>query len=118
MKGHHGPDLTKKVVSGRCQSPTLSQLGRSVILQLIVSCGWQLNLGDIKGAFLEADVFQQLRENPVFAELPPGGVPGVPKGILVQILGKVYGANDAPHNWYIEFDRAAQQAGFFQIKAR
>ena len=74
-----------------------------------MSCGWQLNLGDIKGAFLEADVSKQLCENPVYAGLPPGGVPGVAKGSLVQVFRNVYGANDAPHNWYVECDRAAQQ---------
>ena len=36
-----------------------------------------MGLGDIKGAFLEADVREQALKNPVYAELPPGGVPGV-----------------------------------------
>jgi hypothetical protein len=91
-------------------------LGRSIILQLIVSFGWSLNLGDIKGAFLEADVSQQTSTKPVFAELPPGGVPGVAAGSLVQVLGNIYGANDAPHNWYVEFDSVARQAGFTRSK--
>lgn len=99
-------------MSGKCHSPTLSQLGRSIILQLIVSFGWSLSLGDIKGAFLEADISQQTSEKPVFAELPPGGVPGIAAGSLVQVLGNIYGANDAPNNWYVEFDSVARKAGF------
>ena len=116
LRGHDDPDLTAKILSGKCHSPTLSQLSRSVILQLIVSFGWVLSLGDIKGAFLEADVSAQTSANPVYSELPPGGVPGIDPGSLVQVLGNIYGSNDAPHNWYLEFDKTAQQAGFVKSK--
>eukprot|EP00435_Cladocopium_sp_Y103_P063678 s612_g25.t1 len=75
-----------------------------------------MNLGDIKGAFLEANVREKALQNPVYAELPPGGVPGIPEGSLVQVLGNIYGANDAPHEWYQEFDRVAQKAGFTRSK--
>ena len=116
LRGHHDPDLVQKVLAGKCHSPTLSQLGRSLVLQLIVSHQWTLGLGDIKGAFLEANVLEQALQNPVYAELPPGGVPGVPPGSLVQILGNIYGANDAPANWYKEFDEVTTKAGFTRSK--
>ena len=80
LRGHHDPDLLQKVVAGKCHSPTLSQFGRSLILQMIVSHKWVMHLGDIKGAFLEADVREKAMLNPVYAELPPGGVPGVEPG--------------------------------------
>ena len=116
LRGHHDPDLVQKVLSGKCHSPTLSQFSRNILLQLIVSHRWSMKLGDIKGAFLEADVQEKLLANPVFAELPPGGVPGVEKGSLVQVTGNIYGANDAPHNWYVEFDQTALKAGFTRSK--
>ena len=116
LRGHHDPDLIQKVLAGKCHSPTLSQLARNLLLQLIVSHQWVLKLGDIKGAFLEADVQKQMADNPVYAELPPGGVPGVEKGSLIQITGNIYGANDAPHNWYVEFDAEARHAGFTRSK--
>ena len=100
LRGHHDPDLVQKVLAGKYHSPTLSQLGRNLALQLIVSHRWTMGLGDIKGAFLEANVLDQALQNPVYAELPPGGVPGVAPGSLVQVLGNIYGANDAPANWY------------------
>lgn len=106
----------QRVLAGKCHSPTLSQQARSIILQLIVSFGWSLNLGDIKGAFLEADVSKQKAANPVYAELPPGGVPGVEAGSSVQILGNIYGANDAPRIWYVEFDKVAEEVGFTRSK--
>ena len=116
LRGHHDPDLFTKVLSGRCHSPTLSQFGRSLILQMLTSNKWVMHLGDIKGAFLEADVRDKALANPVYSELPPGGVPGVEAGSLVQVLGNIYGANDAPHEWYCEFNRVAQEAGFTKSK--
>ena len=44
LRGHHDPDLFTKVLAGKCHSPTLSQFGRSLILQLIVSHKWQMRL--------------------------------------------------------------------------
>lgn len=34
----------------------------------------------------------------------------------MQITGNIYGANDAPHNWYVEFDAEARRAGFTRSK--
>jgi hypothetical protein len=34
----------------------------------------------------------------------------------VQVLGNIYGANDAPHEWYQEFDTVAQSSGFTKSK--
>ena len=73
LRGHHDPDLVTKVLSGKCHSPTLSQLGRNILLQILVSKRWVMKLGDIKGAFLEANVREQALANPVFAELPSRG---------------------------------------------
>lgn len=67
--------ITKKTEDG----DSLSQLARNLLLQLIVSYQWTTKFGDIKRAFLEADVQKQMADNPVFADLPPGGVPGVEK---------------------------------------
>ena len=116
LRGHHDPDLIQKVLAGKCHSPTLSQSARSLILQLLVSFRWEMKPGDVKGAFLEADVREKALANPVYAELPPGGVPGIPEGSLVQVLGNIYGANDAPHEWYVEFDKTARAVGFTRSK--
>ena len=43
------------VGSRSTQSPAVSQLGRMLSCQMIVSSGWNLQLGDLRGAFLEAD---------------------------------------------------------------
>ena len=77
LRGHHDPDLMEKVAAGKCQSPTLAQMSKNILLQVLVSFQWEMNLCDIKGAFLEADAKSQFEAKPVYAELPPGGAPGI-----------------------------------------
>ena len=101
LRGHHDPDLFTKVLAGKCHSPTLSQFGRSLTLQMIVCHRWTVHLADIiKGAVLGADVREIGKPC-----MSPGGVPGVEAGSLVQVLGNIYGANDAPNEWYCGFDK-------------
>ena len=111
LQGHSDPDVDEKIKSGLCHSPTLSQLGRAVLLQLMVSNHWTLNLGDIKGAFLEAGELPP-KFRPLYAHQPEGGIPGVPRDAVIEVTGNLYGANDAPFQWYNTFDLAAKEVGF------
>ena len=54
LQGHLDPDLDQKLEDGMLKSPTLSQIGRMLLMQVISSYQWDLQLGDIKGAFLES----------------------------------------------------------------
>ena len=54
LQGHLDPDLQQKAEEGKLQSPTLNQMSRMLLMQLIASHRWDLQLGDIKSAFLEA----------------------------------------------------------------
>ena len=95
LQGHHDPDFDAKIRSGECHSPTLSRLARSLLLQVLVSRKWTMHLGDIKGAFSEAGPIPD-KYRPLFAHQPPGGIPGLDPNDVVEILGNLYGANDAP----------------------
>ena len=55
VSGYLDPDVMELAGSGGTQSPTLSQLGRMLSCQMIVSNGWDLQMGDVRGAFLEVD---------------------------------------------------------------
>ena len=68
LQGHLDPDFAEKVATGSCHSPTLNQLSRALILQIIVSNKWTMCLGDIKGAFLEAGPINP-KYSPLFAKL-------------------------------------------------
>ena len=111
LQGHLDPDFHKKIESGDCHSPTLSQLGRSLMLQLLGSHHWTMNLGDIKGAFLEAGPLPE-RYRPLYMHMPQGGIPDVPPDAVVEVVGNLYGANDAPAQWHQAFDKAARDVGF------
>lgn len=59
LLGHCNPDLSTKALEGALQSPTSSQVSRSMLFQTIASNEWQLSLWDIKGAFLAAGPFPE-----------------------------------------------------------
>ena len=104
LQGHLDPDLDVKVEEGRLRSPTLSQMGRMALLQLLSSYGWKMQLGDIKGAFLEAGPLED-RFRPLYASHPPGGIPGLDSSAVIEVVGNLYGQNDAPAAWFQTFDR-------------
>ena len=111
LQGYTDPDFKNKLVNGLLNSPTLSQLARSLVLQVLVSKKWTMCLGDIKGAFLESGpIHPQFR--PLFAKQPQGGIPGVDPSDVIEVVGNVYGSNDAPLNWYRTFDDGVRSLGF------
>eukprot|EP00435_Cladocopium_sp_Y103_P025163 s1174_g6.t1 len=108
LQGHLDPDLDIKAQEGKLKSPTLSQLGRTALMQTISSKRWLLQLGDVKGAFLEAGPLED-RFRPLYAHQPPGGIPGVPEDAVIEVCGNVYGQNDAPAAWHKTFDEALRE---------
>ena len=47
---------------------------------------------------------------------PPGGIPGLPREAVVEVVGNVYGQNDAPLAWHRTFDSEAVQIGWERSK--
>ena len=86
LQGHLDPDLSEKASEGMLKSPTLSQLGRMTLMQLISSLKWDLQLGDIRGAFLETGP-RDSRFKPLFAHQPPGGIPGLSPDAVIEVCG-------------------------------
>ena len=111
LQGDSDPDFRSKLSAGAFNSPTMSQLARSIVLQTIVSNQWTLCLGDIKGAFLESGPISH-KYRPLYAKQPEGGIPGLDPSDVIEVLGNVYGSNDAPFNWWQTFDEAAIHIGW------
>ena len=76
---------------------------------------WTLQLGGIQGGCLQAGPLDP-KYRPLYARLPPGGIPSASEEQLVEVLGNVYGQNDAPSAWYRVFDQEVLQAGFVRSK--
>ena len=115
LQGHLDPDLEAKAEQGLLKSPTLSQIGRMTLMQLISSKKWDLQLGDIKGAFLEAGPLDP-KYRPLYASQPAGGIPGLPQSAVIEVCGNVYGQNDAPAAWFREFADFVKSIGWCQSK--
>ena len=64
-------------------------------LQLNVSHGFDIELGDISSAFMNGLPYQR-KQGPLYCELPKDGVPGAEDGSLLEVLVGVYGLGDAP----------------------
>ena len=58
-RGDRDPDLFSLIREGCTQAPTISSNGRYTVLQVIASCKFQMQLGDVAGAFLEADAMSR-----------------------------------------------------------
>ena len=86
-------DLREKASGGDLQSPTLSQVARNMLFQIISSFKWRLKLGDIKGAFLSAGNLPP-KYRPLYTALPPGGISWSADDALIEVVGHVYGLND------------------------
>lgn len=115
LQGHLDPDLSEKASEGKLQSPTLNQLSRMMVMQIISSFGWDLQLRDIKSAFLESGLIEE-KYRPLYARQPPGGIPGLPSDAVIEILGNLYGQNTAPAMWFETFRNAAIEGGWTQSK--
>ena len=115
LQGHLDPDLTTKAAEGLLKSPTLSQIARMTLMQVIASHKWDLQLGDIRGAFLEAGPIEE-RFRPLYAHQPPGGIPGLPPDAVIEVVGNMYGQNNAPSAWFQEFVKVALDCGWIQSK--
>lgn len=58
-RGDKDPDLLALVRQGSTQSPTISSNGRCTVLQAIAGHRFELQLGDVTGAFPEADEMER-----------------------------------------------------------
>ena len=85
--------------------------GKATLLQVVASARFQLVLGDIRGAFLEADA-ESRPNGPVFACPPKNHTPKGHHPEQLYELVNGYGGVDQPQRWYSTFKRYAEEIGF------
>ena len=110
VRGYTDPDLT----SHRAESPTLSKVGRHIMLHLCASNKWTPEVGDVKTAFLQGEHGEDERN--VYAE-PDGSTKplfGLMPDEVLKLTGSVYGLRTAPKVWFQKVAKDLKSLGFRQ----
>ena len=94
LLGHKDPDALEM----ERFSPTPSGPTVHLAFQLISSLGFRLVIMDVTSAFGQSDA-ETRRQGPLYASLPPSGIPGKEPWVLVEILTAIYGLVNAPASW-------------------
>ncbi|CAE7350344.1 RE1 [Symbiodinium sp. CCMP2592] len=94
LLGHRDPDALEM----ERFSPTPSGPTVHLAFQLISSLGFKLVIMDVTSAFGQSDA-EVRRQGPLYASMPPTGIPGKEQWMLVEILTAIYGLVNAPACW-------------------
>ncbi|CAK0820984.1 unnamed protein product, partial [Prorocentrum cordatum] len=107
VQGHADPDLLYL----ETYSPVVGKDSMFLILQILCSNKWILQLADITSAVTAGDPLDR-SQGSLYVELPRTGIPNVEGGSLVELLEAVYGLGDAPLQWLSAFTKYAKEIGF------
>ena len=114
--GYKHPDLARRDErTGRPQlrtaSPTLSRLGRQLVLQAAALDQHLLESADAKSAFLQAD--EGIGTKPLYTYAVPeiSHALHISPGQAMQVVGAVYGLTNAPRIFWKDSDRKIQKIG-------
>ena len=115
-RGDKDPDLFALVREGCTQAPTISSNGRYTVMQTIASMGFKLQLGDVTGAFLEADEMTRSKGK-LFMSAPANqNLPGYHPEQLYKVIKPIYGLNDSPQRWFTKFANTVKSDGWIQSR--
>eukprot|EP01018_Ginkgo_biloba_P023889 Gb_35456 [translate_table: standard] len=78
-----------------------------IILTLVAQLNWQLYQMDVKSAFLNGDLSEE-----VYTEQPPGYVQKGKKDHVCHLKKALYGLKQTPRAWYEKIDRYFLDTGF------
>ena len=94
LLGHKDPDALEL----ERYAPTPSSTTVMLCLQIIASLSFHLYIMDVSSAFGQSDP-QEREQGPLYASMPPTGIPGVAPEALIHVLTAVYGLVNAPAVW-------------------
>ena len=91
VQGFRDPDIA--ILNRTVPTPETSDV--PLTLQLLASLRARICAGDIKSAFTQSQ--KGLRKEPLFASMPPEGIPGEDDpDTLIELLAEVYGLITGP----------------------
>eukprot|EP00434_Breviolum_minutum_P028248 symbB.v1.2.024989.t1/scaffold2394.1/size82379/5 len=116
MIGYKHPDLAQRDPrTGRAllqtSSPTLSRMGRNLLLQAAALDNHTLESADARSAFLQAE--QGIGKTRLFTRAVPeiSHAFGVPPGTALEVVGAIYGLTNAPRIFWLDADNKIQALG-------
>lgn len=113
IAGYQEEKLESLVQERETDAPTPSLGSKNIVLQVTASRKWVLQMGDVKGAFLQTDDLQRV----LYVRQPKDEpLPGMKRGELVRLLRSVYGLNTAPLAWFRKAVRVIRERGFIQSR--
>nr|CAN78733.1 hypothetical protein VITISV_020436 [Vitis vinifera] len=83
-----------------------------ILLSLVVNQDWCLQQLDIKNAFLNGDL-----EEEVYMEIPPGFEGSMAKNQVCKLQKSLYGLKQSPRAWFDRFTKAVLKLGYKQGQA-
>ena len=115
-RGDKDPDLLALIREGSTQSPTISSNGRYTVLQTIASHQFEMQLGDVTGAFLEGDEIERPTGKLFMAPPRNFDLPGYDSEQLFEVIKPIYGFNDSPQRWFTKFDKTVKMDNWKRSK--
>eukprot|EP00959_Pyramimonas_sp_CCMP1952_P331006 6931474-Pyramimonas_sp.AAC.1 len=104
VHGHQDPDGETL----RVYAPTPQTESVLIVLQVVASFGWALNIADAKNAFCQSEKLR--RPNGAIYVEPCQGPP-LGSDQLIELVALVYGLNDAPLLWHRTLTDYIQSVG-------
>ena len=94
LLGHRDPDSLQL----ERFAPTPSTTTVMLVLQIIASHHYHLIVMDVSSAFGQSDQVER-EQGPLYASMPPTGIPDVDQNALIHVRTAVYGLVNAPAVW-------------------
>ena len=109
LLGHRDPDSLQL----ERYAPTPSSTTVMLCLQVISTMKFRLFIMDVSSAFGQSDPHER-EQGPLFASMPPTGIPGYEDGALIRVLTAVYGLVNAPAVWRKTVRRHLIELGYIE----
>ena len=107
LLGHKDPDAMQL----ERYAPTPSSTTIMLCFQVIASMKFKMFIMDVSSAFGQSDHHER-EQGPLYASMPPTGIPGYGKTTLIRVLTAVYGLVNAPAVWRKTVRRLLLELGY------
>ena len=107
LLGHKDPDALQL----ERYAPTPSSTTIMLCFQVLASMKFKMFIMDVSSAFGQSDHHER-EQGPLYASMPPTGIPGYEKWNLIRVLTAVYGLVNAPAVWRKTVRRLLLELGY------